>query len=130
MTKLVLFCLFQSSALSVLMESLQNMEGIKGNTYYIDSKVVSKEKLYGTLDGTTLEWADGIFTSIVRKILDNQTGESERRHCIVFDGDVDPGTFLHLRDYQSGPVAFSCCHSNLSTPCYTFFHGRHSLFFV
>jgi hypothetical protein len=38
--------------------------------------------------------------------LDNQKGESERRHWIVFDGDVDPGTFLQLRDYQSGPFAF------------------------
>lgn len=46
--------------------------------------------LYGTLDGTTLEWTDGVFTNLLRKIIDNQKGESERRHWIVFDGDVDP----------------------------------------
>ena len=66
------------------------MDGIKGEMYNIDPKAIDKEKLYGDLDGTTLEWTDGIFTSILRRILDNQKGESERRHWIVFDGDVDP----------------------------------------
>ena len=42
------------------------------------------------LDGTTLEWTDGIFTSLLRTILGNQRGEADRRHWIVFDGDVDP----------------------------------------
>jgi dynein heavy chain 1, cytosolic len=88
------------------MESLQNMDGIKGNMYYIDPKVVSKEKLYGTLDGTTLEWTDGIFTSIVRKILDNQTGESERRHWVAFDGDVDPHTFCSYAIIRVVPSLF------------------------
>jgi dynein heavy chain 1 len=32
----------------------------------------------------------GIFTSILRTILANQRGEADRRHWIVFDGDVDP----------------------------------------
>jgi len=35
-------------------------------------------------------WTDGIFTSILRKILNNQRGESTKRHWIIFDGDVDP----------------------------------------
>jgi dynein heavy chain 1 len=69
---------------------MQNVDGIKGDMYVIDPKAISKEQLYGTLDGTTLEWTDGVFTSCLRKILDNQKGESERRHWIVFDGDVDP----------------------------------------
>lgn len=30
-----------------------------------------------------------VFTSILRRIIDNQKGESDRRHWIVFDGDVD-----------------------------------------
>jgi dynein heavy chain 1 len=42
------------------------------------------------LDTTTREWTDGLFTHILRKIIDNARGESERRHWIVFDGDVDP----------------------------------------
>jgi dynein heavy chain 1 len=59
-------------------------------TCKIDAKAIGKEKLYGSLDGTTLEWTDGVFTSLLRRITGNQKGESERRHWIVFDGDVDP----------------------------------------
>ncbi|KAG7353523.1 dynein family protein [Nitzschia inconspicua] len=80
----------KSVALKVLMESMHNVDGIKGDMYYIDPKAISKDDLYGSLDGTTLEWTDGIFTNVLRKILDNQKGESDRRHWIVFDGDVDP----------------------------------------
>ena len=80
----------QSAALEVLLESMEKVDGIKGEIYRIDPKAIEKEKLYGDLDGTTLEWTDGVFTSLLRRILDNQKGESERRHWIVFDGDVDP----------------------------------------
>jgi dynein heavy chain 1 len=51
---------------------------------------MSKEALYGNLDSTTREWSDGLFTSILRKIVDNLRGEDSKRHWIVFDGDVDP----------------------------------------
>ena len=51
---------------------------------------MSKEALYGNLDSTTREWTDGLFTSILRKIVDNLRGEDSKRHWIVFDGDVDP----------------------------------------
>ena len=79
----------KSTALRVLLEVLERLDGVKCNMYVIDPKAISKERLYGSLDGTTLEWADGVFTSILRKIIDNQKGESERRHWICFDGDVD-----------------------------------------
>jgi dynein heavy chain 1 len=39
---------------------------MKGDMYVIDPKAISKDQLYGTLDGTTLEWTDGIFTSLLR----------------------------------------------------------------
>ncbi|KAJ2880875.1 dynein heavy chain, partial [Coemansia aciculifera] len=48
------------------------------------------DELYGTLDATTREWRDGLFTHLLRKIIDNVRGESARRHWIIFDGDVDP----------------------------------------
>ena len=51
---------------------------------------MSKEALYGSLDSTTREWTDGLFTGILRKIVDNLRGEDSKRHWIVFDGDVDP----------------------------------------
>ena len=79
----------KSSALGVLLEVLEKLDGKKGEMYIIDPKAISKDKLYGSLDGTTLEWTDGIVTSLLRGISDNQKGESERRHWIVFDGDVD-----------------------------------------
>lgn len=41
-------------------------------------------------DPTTLEWTDGVFTGVLRGILNNHRGESKKRHWIVFDGDVDP----------------------------------------
>ena len=69
---------------------MQQVDGIKGDIYIIDPKAIDKNMLYGTLDGTTLEWTDGVFTSLLRRIIDNQKGESDRRHWIVFDGDVDP----------------------------------------
>ena len=74
----------------VLLQALQRVEGIEGVYHIIDSKVMSKEALYGSLDSTTREWTDGLFTSILRKIVDNLRGEDFKRHWIVFDGDVDP----------------------------------------
>jgi dynein heavy chain 1 len=80
----------KSAAIRVLMKSLERMDGTKGSMYVIDPKAMNKEELYGSLDGTTMEWTDGVFTSLLRTILANQKGEADRRHWIVFDGDVDP----------------------------------------
>ena len=80
----------KSSIWKVLLGALQRLEGIEGVYHIIDSKVMSKEALYGNLDSTTREWTDGLFTSILRKIVDNLRGEDSKRHWIVFDGDVDP----------------------------------------
>ena len=80
----------KSVAWTLLLQALQQVEGIEGVCHIIDSKVMSKEALYGNLDSTTREWTDGLFTSILRKIVDNLRGEESKRHWIVFDGDVDP----------------------------------------
>ena len=80
----------KSSAWKILLQALQRIEGVEGVSHIIDSKVMSKEALYGNLDGTTREWTDGLFTGILRKIVDNLRGEDTKRHWIVFDGDVDP----------------------------------------
>ena len=56
----------------------------------IEPKSISKDDLYGRLDPTTGEWTDGVFTGILRRILDNVRGEATRTHWIIFDGDVDP----------------------------------------
>ncbi|KAL8732460.1 MAG: hypothetical protein Q9166_002673 [cf. Caloplaca sp. 2 TL-2023] len=80
----------KSAVWKILLQALQRLEGVEGVYYLIDPKVMSKEALYGNLDSTTREWTDGLFTSILRKIVDNLRGEDTKRHWIVFDGDVDP----------------------------------------
>jgi len=80
----------KSSALHALMVALEKTEEVKGEMYIIDPKAMNKDSLYGVLDGTTMEWTDGVFTGLLRTILANQKGEADRRHWIVFDGDVDP----------------------------------------
>ncbi|KAF9161045.1 hypothetical protein DFQ26_004928 [Actinomortierella ambigua] len=80
----------KSNAWQVLLAALEVVEGIESQSYVIDPKAMSKEALYGTLDPTTREWTDGLFTNILRKIVDNVRGESAKRHWIIFDGDVDP----------------------------------------
>lgn len=80
----------KSSALSVLLHGLEHLDGVHSEKYVIDPKAMDKNSLYGELDSTTMEWTDGVFTSLLRKILSNQKGESDKRHYIIFDGDVDP----------------------------------------
>lgn len=80
----------KSAAWRTLLSALQKADGVEGVCHVIDPKVMSKEQLYGTLDNTTREWTDGLFTGILRKIVDNLRGEDSKRHWIVFDGDVDP----------------------------------------
>ncbi|GCB22020.1 dynein heavy chain, cytoplasmic [Aspergillus awamori] len=80
----------KSAAWKILLQALQRTEGVESVSHIIDSKVMSKEALYGSLDATTREWTDGLFTGILRKIVDNLRGEDSKRHWIVFDGDVDP----------------------------------------
>jgi dynein heavy chain 1 len=80
----------KSQAWRVLLETMERTDGIKGESYIIDPKAISKDELYGKLDSTTAEWTDGVFTQILRRVIDNHRGESAKRHWIIFDGDVDP----------------------------------------
>ncbi|KAG7269475.1 LOW QUALITY PROTEIN: hypothetical protein CRUP_009988 [Coryphaenoides rupestris] len=74
----------------VLLKALERLEGMEGVAHIIDPKAISKDHLYGTLDPNTREWTDGLFTHILRKIIDNVRGELQKRQWIIFDGDVDP----------------------------------------
>ncbi|CCI40158.1 unnamed protein product [Albugo candida] len=80
----------KTRAWQVLLASLEANYGMKSEAHVIDPKALSKEHLYGSLDNTTLEWTDGVFTSILRQILNSVRGECDKRHWIIFDGDVDP----------------------------------------
>jgi dynein heavy chain 1 len=74
----------------VLSEGLNRHTSLPHVVYTLDAKVMHKDLLYGNLESTTREWTDGLFTHILRKIIENLRGESTKVHWIVFDGDVDP----------------------------------------
>ncbi|CAB0033630.1 unnamed protein product [Trichogramma brassicae] len=80
----------KTSAWKVLLKSLERLDGMESVAHVIDPKAISKESLYGVLDPNTREWTDGLFTHILRKIIDNVRGEINKRQWIIFDGDVDP----------------------------------------
>ncbi|KII86419.1 hypothetical protein PLICRDRAFT_44012 [Plicaturopsis crispa FD-325 SS-3] len=80
----------KTNAWQVLLAALERLDGVEGVSYVIDPKAMHKDALYGTLDQTTREWNDGLFTHVLRKIVDDVRGESGKRHWIIFDGDVDP----------------------------------------
>lgn len=106
----------KSAALNVLLKALEKVDGTKGSIYVIDPKAMDKEGLYGSLDGTTMEWTDGVFTSLLRTILANQKGEADRRHWIVFDGDVDPEWAENLNRYVNDSfslIIFFYCFSRI-----------------
>jgi len=80
----------KTAAWKLLLETMERLDGVKGESYVIDPKAIHKDHLYGSLDSTTSEWTDGVFTLVLRRIIDNARGESKKRHWIIFDGDVDP----------------------------------------
>ena len=85
-------CTGKTFAWRTLLKALGRVDGTRGEFFVIDPKAVRKDKLFGHLDANTLEWTDGIFTKLLRKISDpsNVRMGSSKRSWIVFDGDVDP----------------------------------------
>ena len=77
-------------AWKVLLAVLEWLDGVGAVACVIDPKAMDKEALCGTLDPTTREWNDGLFTHMSREIVDDVRGESGKRHWIIFDGDVEP----------------------------------------
>ena len=80
----------KTCAWQVLLKAMEKLDGVESVSYNIDPKAMSKDLLFGSLEQTTREWSDGLFTHIMRKIIDNLRGEANKRHWIIFDGDVDP----------------------------------------
>jgi dynein heavy chain 1 len=107
----------KTNAWQVLLAALERLDGVEGVSYVIDPKAMHKDALYGTLDSTTREWNDGLFTHILRKIVDDVRGESGKRHWIIFDGDVDPEWVENLNRWESRYLHlfrdFLFCHSVL-----------------
>jgi dynein heavy chain 1 len=104
----------KTNAWQVLLAALERLDGTEGVSYVIDPKAMHKDALYGTLDQTTREWNDGLFTHILRKIVDDVRGESGKRHWIIFDGDVDPEWVENLNRYVRA-ILESCIADNRET---------------
>lgn len=81
----------KSTLLKLVLHSISNCHGKEQyEMVVIDSKVMTKEQLFGSLDAVTRDWTDGLLTGIVRAILANLRGEATKRTWVVFDGDIDP----------------------------------------
>ena len=80
----------KTAAWKLLLDCMERVDKVKGESYVVDPKAINKDELYGKLDSTTAEWTDGVFTGILRRIIGNERGEAQKRHWIIFDGDVDP----------------------------------------
>lgn len=59
---------FFSDRMCLGFQSLDKVHGSQTEVYILDPKSLSKDDLYGSMDGTTLEWTDGVFTHILRKV--------------------------------------------------------------
>ena len=75
-----------------VIDAMAIFDGITANIIsVIDTKVLTKESLYGSMLKATLEWRDGLFTSILRRVNDDITGTFKNsRIWVVFDSDLDP----------------------------------------
>ncbi|CCD23572.1 dynein heavy chain NDAI_0B05390 [Naumovozyma dairenensis CBS 421] len=81
----------KSTILRLTLSSISALSGKKNIIYTIDTKVLSKEELYGRMNKATLEWTDGLFTSLIRDIHNDIIGTFRNAHIwIVFDSDIDP----------------------------------------
>jgi len=61
----------KSAAWKLLLHSMEKTDNKKGDAYVVDPKAICKDDLYGKLDSTTAEWTDGVFTKILRQIIEN-----------------------------------------------------------
>ncbi|OBA23629.1 hypothetical protein METBIDRAFT_30066 [Metschnikowia bicuspidata var. bicuspidata NRRL YB-4993] len=80
----------KSAVMNLVLKTMSRITGEPYQKITIDSKVLTKDNLYGKLDPITRDWTDGLLTKVIREILANLKGESAHRTWIVFDGDIDP----------------------------------------
>ena len=76
----------KTAAWTTLLEAIGKVDGQKSDSYIIDPKAIPLEQLYGNLDPNSLEWTDGVFTKLLRKVSDTSNGKALKRSWIIFDG--------------------------------------------
>ena len=81
----------KSSIWKTTLQAIKRINGTESKVYIIDTRVLTKDELYGSLNMATLEWQDGVFTQIVRNCYSHmQNHASQEDVWIVFDGRIDP----------------------------------------
>lgn len=83
----------KSAATRVLLKVLEKLDDIKGELYVIDPKAMSKDQLYGTLDGTTLEWVSFFFRLLIYLTIAIGLGLSPgslRALCVLSESSIQP----------------------------------------
>lgn len=73
-----------------LIKTIQQVSDKENLVFTLDPKVIGKDAMYGTIDYSTREWSDGIFTSIIRRSIESTKGENKKNIWIVMDGDIEP----------------------------------------
>ncbi|CAH7690403.1 hypothetical protein BY996DRAFT_6434392 [Phakopsora pachyrhizi] len=74
----------KTGAWRALLGALGSLVGLKVVSYVVDSKAISKDFVYDSLNPTTPEWNFGLFTNIICKIIDNVGDEVSKQHWIIF----------------------------------------------
>ncbi|KAI8448147.1 hypothetical protein BY996DRAFT_6433370 [Phakopsora pachyrhizi] len=74
----------KTGAWRALLGALGRLVGLKVVSYVVDSKAISKDFVYDSLNPTTPEWNFGLFTNIICKIIDNVGDEVSKQHWIIF----------------------------------------------
>ncbi|KAE9389558.1 P-loop containing nucleoside triphosphate hydrolase protein [Gymnopus androsaceus JB14] len=105
--------------------ALERFNGVEGVEYVINPKAMHKDALYGTLDSTTREWNNGLFTHILRRIVDDARGESGKRHWIIFDGDVGVENLNSVLDDSKPLTLLNGEHLNLPPNVCIMFEVEH-----
>ncbi|CAI7846440.1 unnamed protein product, partial [Closterium sp. NIES-53] len=65
-----------------LREALQASQGVQVLVTVVDPKSLSKEALFGSVEATTREWQDGVFTRALRAVVREYEEERERAAAV------------------------------------------------
>lgn len=81
----------KTTALRIVLKVINALENLENVTYTIDTKTLTKEQIYGSINRATLEWQDGIFTSLIRQFsTQNSQLAKKTKFWVIFDSDMDP----------------------------------------
>ncbi|CCH61061.1 hypothetical protein TBLA_0D05690 [Henningerozyma blattae CBS 6284] len=81
----------KTATIKASLMAIEDASGITNDVFTIDTKTLNKKELYGFVNPITLEWKDGLFTSIVRKAYQDSYSKDIRKNTwIIFDSDIDP----------------------------------------